>query len=144
MTESASTHLQFDLEHRLSIFIREEVLLWAQMSKTDPRNNLRELVLNNVDSVVRRAKVMSCKMEREKVSRVWAPDLFGWMTDQSRLTKQPPSPHTPVNQSILELLLQATSAQNLSRMEPIVSVTRSPCTFFAEADRRKSQFNPCL
>jgi transformation/transcription domain-associated protein len=38
------------------------------MSKTDPRGNLREYVLNNVDSVVRRAKVMSCKMEREKVS----------------------------------------------------------------------------
>ncbi|KAK4050349.1 transcription-associated protein 1 [Microbotryomycetes sp. JL221] len=92
LTESES-----DLEFRLSIFIREEVLVWAQMSKTDPRGNLRELVLANVDSVARRAKVMSCKMEREK----------------------PPSATIPVNQSILELLLQATSAQNLSRMEPI-------------------------
>lgn len=31
------------------------------------RGNLRDLVLANVDAVVRRAKVMSCKMEREKV-----------------------------------------------------------------------------
>ncbi|KAK4051001.1 transcription-associated protein 1 [Microbotryomycetes sp. JL201] len=91
LTESESA-----LEHRLSLFIREEVLVWAQMSKTDPRGNLRELVSNNVDAVARRAKVMSCKMEREK----------------------PPSATIPVNQSILELLLQATSAQNLSRMEP--------------------------
>lgn len=89
------TESEYDLEHRLSIFIREEVLVWVQMSKADPRN-LRELVLSNVDAVVRRAKVMSCKMEREK----------------------PPSGSIPVNQSILELLLQATSSQNLSRMEP--------------------------
>lgn len=61
------TRVQYDLEHRLSIFIREEVLVWSQMSKNEPRNSLRELVLSNVDAVVRRAKVMSCKMEREKV-----------------------------------------------------------------------------
>lgn len=34
------------------------------------RGNLRDLVLANVDAVVRRAKVMSCKMEREKVSLI--------------------------------------------------------------------------
>lgn len=61
------TESEHDLEHRLSIFIREEVLVWAQMSKTDPRNTLPQLVLSNVDAVVRRARVMSCKMEREKV-----------------------------------------------------------------------------
>lgn len=54
-------HTQFDLEHRLSIFVREEVLIWTQMSKQDPRGSIRELVLNNVDAVVRRAAVMSCK-----------------------------------------------------------------------------------
>lgn len=46
------------------------MLVWAQIAKTDPRGNLRELVTNNVDAVTRRAKVMSCKMEREKVSRL--------------------------------------------------------------------------
>lgn len=59
---------QYDFEHRLSIFIREEILMIAQMSKVDLRPNLRELVLNNVDQVVRRARVMSCKMERDRVS----------------------------------------------------------------------------
>jgi transformation/transcription domain-associated protein len=54
------------------VFIREEVLVWVQMSKADPRN-LRELVLANVDAVVRRARVMSCKMEREKVSPIPIP-----------------------------------------------------------------------
>jgi transformation/transcription domain-associated protein len=65
---------QFDLEHRLSIFIREEILVWSQASKSDSaRQNLRELVLGNVDSVVRRAKVMSCKMERDKVRSLFLP-----------------------------------------------------------------------
>ena len=91
------TESEFDLEHRLSIFIREEVVAWAQMSKQASLGpaNIRDLVLSNVDSVVRRARVVSCKMEREKQ----------------------PSASVPVNQSILELLLQATSAQNLSRMD---------------------------
>lgn len=40
----------------------------AQISKVDLRPNLRELVLNNVDQVVRRARVMSCKLERDRVS----------------------------------------------------------------------------
>ncbi|CEQ40122.1 SPOSA6832_01706, partial [Sporobolomyces salmonicolor] len=83
------TESEYDLEHRLSIF-------WLSMSKSDSRSNLREYVLNAVDSVVRKAKVMSCKYEREK----------------------PPSASVPVNQSILELLLQATNPQNLSRCEP--------------------------
>ncbi|GAA5967961.1 hypothetical protein JCM21900_003879 [Sporobolomyces salmonicolor] len=88
------TESEYDLEHRLSIFVREEVLTWLSMSKSDSRSNLREYVLNAVDSVVRKAKVMSCKYEREK----------------------PPSASVPVNQSILELLLQATNPQNLSRL----------------------------
>ncbi|SGY18766.1 BQ5605_C014g07468 [Microbotryum silenes-dioicae] len=102
LTESEVSQ-EFDFEHRLSIFVREEILVWAQMAKSDPRGQLRELVLRNVDVVVQRAKVMSCKMEREKV----------------RLCSvSPPSASVPVNQSILELLLSATSVQNLSKMEP--------------------------
>ncbi|KAK4700569.1 transformation/transcription domain-associated protein, partial [Phenoliferia sp. Uapishka_3] len=91
------TESEFDLEHRLSIFVREEVVIWTQIAKTDPRASIRELVLNNVDAVVRRAAVMSCKMEREK----------------------PPSATVPVNQSVLELLIQASSLQALGRMEPM-------------------------
>jgi transformation/transcription domain-associated protein len=118
---------QFDLEHRLSIFVREEVLTWSQMLKNDPRHNLREIVLSNVDAVVRRAKVMSCKMEREKV-RFPLSFLFGffrreadaWVLPLGFSPPQPPSASIPVNQSILELLLQATSVHNLSKMEPTV------------------------
>ena len=38
------------------------------MSKAEPRANLRDYVLNAIDAVVRKAQVMSCKYEREKVS----------------------------------------------------------------------------
>lgn len=38
------------------------------MSKAEPRANLRDYVLNAIDAVVRKAQVMSCKYERERVS----------------------------------------------------------------------------
>lgn len=37
------------------------------MSKAEPRANLHDYVLNAIDAVVRKAQVMSCKYEREKV-----------------------------------------------------------------------------
>lgn len=36
---------------------------------------LRDLTLNNVDAVVRRAKMLSCKMEREKVGSPLCVDM---------------------------------------------------------------------
>ncbi|KAM0751100.1 hypothetical protein T439DRAFT_380110 [Meredithblackwellia eburnea MCA 4105] len=90
------TESEFDFEHRLSIFVKEEVTIWVQMAKVEGRVNIREIVLGNVDSIVRKAAVMSCKMEREKS----------------------PSATIPVNQSVLELLIQATSLPQLAKMEP--------------------------
>jgi len=37
------------------------------MSKTEPRANLRDYMLGAVDNVTRKARVLSCKLEREKV-----------------------------------------------------------------------------
>ncbi|GAA5864979.1 hypothetical protein JCM8547_004259 [Rhodosporidiobolus lusitaniae] len=93
----ALTESEFDLEHRLSIFVREEIMTWFSMSKTEPRQNLREHVLNAVDAVVRKAKVMSCKYERER----------------------PPSSTVPVSQSLLELILSATNSTKLALADPI-------------------------
>lgn len=58
---------QYDLEHRLSIFVGEEIRTWFAMSKTEPRANLRDYMLGAVDNVTRKARVLSCKLEREKV-----------------------------------------------------------------------------
>ncbi|GAA5937574.1 hypothetical protein JCM10213_008398 [Rhodosporidiobolus nylandii] len=93
----ALTESEYDFEHRLSIFVREEIVTWFTMSKAEPRTSLREHVLNAVDSVVRKAKVMSCKMERER----------------------PPSSSVPVTQSLLELLMQATNSTKLSLTDPL-------------------------
>ncbi|GAA5822515.1 hypothetical protein JCM11251_006364 [Rhodosporidiobolus azoricus] len=93
----ALTESEFDLEHRLSIFVREEIVTWFSMSKTDAsKANLREHVLNAVDAVVRKAKVMSCKYERER----------------------PPSSSVPVSQSLIELLLKASNSTNLAMCDP--------------------------
>ena len=51
---------QYDLEHRLSIFVGEEIRTWFAMSKTEPRANLRDYMLGAVDNVTRKARVLSC------------------------------------------------------------------------------------
>lgn len=77
---------QYDLEHRLSIFVKEEVLVWSAMTKpVDGRGGLRELVLQNVDSVVRKAKVMACKMERDKVRLRFHQIEIQWRADSFRV-----------------------------------------------------------
>lgn len=56
----------------------------AQMSKVDLRPNLRELVLTNVDQVVRKARVMSCKLERDRVSILSPLHLHSSLTSLTR------------------------------------------------------------
>ncbi|BGP49947.1 transcription-associated protein 1 [Rhodotorula kratochvilovae] len=92
----ALTESEYDLEHRLSIFVGEEIRTWFAMSKTEPRANLRDYMLGAVDNVTRKARVLSCKLEREK----------------------PPNAVTPVCASITQLLLAATAPQNLSQTDP--------------------------
>ena len=63
---------QYDLEHRLAIFVSDEVQFW-HASRKSPRPSdvhLRETTLSNVEAVCRRAKLLSCKMEREKVRNI--------------------------------------------------------------------------
>ncbi|GAA6061309.1 hypothetical protein JCM10212_005423 [Sporobolomyces blumeae] len=91
------TEAECDLEHRLSIFVREEIVTKMSMLKVESRSNVRSEVNEAVDAVCRKAKLMACKYEREKA----------------------PSASTPVNQSLIELFLQATSPALLSRLDPL-------------------------
>ena len=61
-------NIQYDLEHRLSIFVSDEMQFWYSTRKvpTPTETQLRDITLQNTDAVVRRAKLLSCKMEREK------------------------------------------------------------------------------
>ncbi|GJN92776.1 hypothetical protein Rhopal_005814-T1 [Rhodotorula paludigena] len=93
----ALTESEYDLEHRVSIFVAEEIRTWFAMSKQEPRGgSLRDFVNNAIDSVTRKARLLSCKYEREK----------------------PPSGVTPVCQSLLELILSAASPANLAACDP--------------------------
>ncbi|GAA5983547.1 hypothetical protein JCM5350_000270 [Sporobolomyces pararoseus] len=91
------TEAEHDLEHRLSIFVREETVSRLTSYKIESRNGIRSDVNEAVEAICRRAKVMACKFEREKA----------------------PSASTPVNQSLIELFLQATSPAMLSRLDPL-------------------------
>lgn len=85
-----------DLEHRASIFIREEVITWYHLAhKSPPEGALREYTLQNMDALVKRAQLLSCKLEREKQ----------------------PVGSIPCNQTILELLSAATNPAKLALMD---------------------------
>lgn len=111
---------QYDLEHRVSIFVAEEIRTWFAMSKQEPRGgSLRDFVNNAIDSVTRKARLLSCKYEREKVRCLLlslpqpVPE-----SDPSVPLWQPPSGVTPVCQSLLELILSAASPANLAACDP--------------------------
>ena len=65
----ALTESEYDLEHKLAIFVSDEMQFWYSSRKmarpTDQQ--LRDMTLSQVSEVVRRATLLSCKMEREKV-----------------------------------------------------------------------------
>jgi transformation/transcription domain-associated protein len=57
-----------DLEHRLSIFIKEEVIAWHHLHQKSPGGDaLRDHTLTNIDTIVKRTKLLACSLEREKV-----------------------------------------------------------------------------
>lgn len=60
---------QYDLGHRLSIFVRDEVVNWyATHAKKTEGPQIREQILSDIDDVVKRAKLFACTMERAAVS----------------------------------------------------------------------------
>lgn len=108
---------QGDLEHRLSIFVREEVVAWHQIFRhrldDSQMSTLRDLSLHSVDEVVARARLLSCKTEREKVR------CHAFSFAVIRLMRHAQSPHgsVPANQSIVELITAATNPISLAQLE---------------------------
>ncbi|EGF99177.1 uncharacterized protein MELLADRAFT_112932 [Melampsora larici-populina 98AG31] len=93
-------HFQEELEHRLSIFVRDEIVAWNTMRQIklapdDPR--LMITVKQNLQSVIKRAHVLSCEMER--------------------MTIDPHNPQ-PVCQNVTELINTATNLPKLYSMHP--------------------------
>ncbi|GAA96948.1 uncharacterized protein L969DRAFT_90354 [Mixia osmundae IAM 14324] len=94
----ALTEEEDDLEHRLCIFVREEVIAWHHMQhKTLQDKLVRAATVSNVKNIVRRAQLLSCKIDRENQ----------------------PLGVVPANQTILELLSYSANPQRLSAMDPI-------------------------
>ncbi|KAL5037675.1 transcription-associated protein 1 [Batrachochytrium dendrobatidis] len=62
------TKPEFELADYLSIFIRDELVTWQSNLRKNAfqPTQLRELVNNNVNVVVKRAQSLACKAEREK------------------------------------------------------------------------------
>jgi hypothetical protein len=62
--------LKGELEHNLSIFIRDEVMSWniIAQAKMSEDFNTREVISKNIDMVVKRSRLLACEMERKTVS----------------------------------------------------------------------------
>lgn len=57
-----------ELEHMLSIFVREEVINWHHVhQKQPPDGALKYWTLKNIDAIVQRAHLLSCAPVREQV-----------------------------------------------------------------------------
>ncbi|KAG8865354.1 hypothetical protein FRB96_000244 [Tulasnella sp. 330] len=98
----ALTEPEFDLEQHLGLFIRDEVVLWHLYNNKPIGNDLtlKQIVNQIVESISKKAEILSCRMERE--TAIAAP------ANQSVSTNA-------VN-NVQVLLQQAVNPQYLSRM----------------------------
>ncbi|KAJ1556369.1 hypothetical protein HK405_013845 [Cladochytrium tenue] len=88
----------YELDDYLSIFVRDELITSPALSKK-PANQemqIRELVNQNSDLVIKRAQALSCKAERE----------------------QGAEGGQPCNQTILDLISHAGNPLKLAQMDP--------------------------
>ncbi|KAI8897674.1 hypothetical protein BC833DRAFT_539959 [Globomyces pollinis-pini] len=90
-----------DLRDYLSLFVREEMYMWqTEQRKPFPANNqLRDMVVQNSRIILHRAQTLSCKNERNNAFE---------------------NPG-PVNQTILDLINQATNPMKLAQMDLVFS-----------------------
>lgn len=95
------TEPEFDLDQQLCLFARDEVTQWLQMRGKTFAFDLafRKHVAANIDSMVNRAELMACKLEREQA------------------VNNPLNPgDKPVIQTVTNLVCQATNPAYLNRM----------------------------
>ena len=68
--------MQNDLEHRLSVFVREEVISWYHSTQNVPgEGDIRSYTVRNTDAIVKQARLLACQMEREKVRAAFSSSL---------------------------------------------------------------------
>ena len=83
----------------LSLFIRDELTAFQNTVRKPPlvTSRLRELVSQNTRLIINRAQTLGCKNERDN------------LTDRSE----------PLNQTVLDLISQATNPLKLAQMEAL-------------------------
>ncbi|PWN50372.1 hypothetical protein IE53DRAFT_368968 [Violaceomyces palustris] len=92
-----------ELEEYLSIFVRDEINFWlsgAQRQAPGVTEAPREIVLQNILEMVKRARLMSCKYEMEKGAQQQQPSI------------------SPVSQTVLDLINSASNPSKLALQDP--------------------------
>ncbi|KAI9139518.1 hypothetical protein BKA69DRAFT_1040037 [Paraphysoderma sedebokerense] len=86
-----------ELDNYLSLFIRDELISWTSITQKPiiQEKALREKITQNVENVSRRADALACKMDYDKAV-------------ESLI---------PANQTVLDLISQATNPQKLAMMD---------------------------
>jgi len=96
------TEPEFDLEQHLGLFIRDEIFAWHQLNGKvlSSEQVLKQSIATIVDEIVKKAEILSCRMERE-----------------GGMTTPPGQPYnTNAVQSVVNLISTASNPQLLSRM----------------------------
>lgn len=118
------TEPEFELDQYLSIFIRDELVTWHTMNHrpiTDTQ--LRERITTNVFQILKRTQFLSCRTERDKVNVVSmhniACSICDWLYANYLVTVFLQAVHAnkPANQSIIDLISQASNPQKMAQME---------------------------
>lgn len=114
---------QNDLEHQLCLFSRDEVMTWLHQHHRGkvPQIDLtfRSQVAQNIDSVVKRAETMACKLEREQVRAIHPiPELLFLTraTPQALAQTAQTISTIPAVQTVASLISTATNPINLVKM----------------------------
>ncbi|OZJ06116.1 hypothetical protein BZG36_01053 [Bifiguratus adelaidae] len=91
------TEPEFDLDQYLNIFIRDEIVSWHEANQKPliPDQTMRDRVAQNLDYIIKKTQFLSCKLERDKSNNT----------------------NKPANQSIIDLISQASNGQKLAQME---------------------------
>ncbi|EJF61235.1 atypical/PIKK/TRRAP protein kinase [Dichomitus squalens LYAD-421 SS1] len=96
------TEPECELEHQLCLFVRDEVMTWMHQHyrRQQPQIDVsfRMSVSANIESVIKRAETMACKIEREQQQTVQTANT------------------TPVVQTVANLISTATNPLNLVKM----------------------------
>lgn len=89
-----------ELEHTLSIFVRDEVMSWNlnnQAKVLSEEIKIPDVISKNIDIIVKRSRLLACEMERKTID---------------------PSNPQPVCQALIELINDASSLPKLYSMDP--------------------------